>query len=320
MPTPLIAQEIYLLERFSSLESLADVRDAWEAMLKHVEGLYERFMLHLSPDYRRRPLPLQPDRAWGDRVLPNFRDTMQILNESVIERSHGDLWAIGGAAIGMDVRGQSDYSSDWMDEVEPCGASRYSELLSRASELAWPCYLTWSGIWRPEALTVNYDKVVKLPLNPPASWPIYRLSPTIKVRSGERTPKSGIYLPDVDGSFPTLLYKHDDPMIGEAGEAFVPKVPGPGHDEVPCLWTLVERVADSGGTSGWGEGLSPPPVRRLNVPAGELCPETGWWHTPAKAGSRRYFKEGTVMPEMKGSDYGATYWQWSHDQEMPKLR
>ena len=53
---------------------------------------------------------------------------------------------------------------------------------------------------------------------------------------------------------------------------------------------------------------------------GHPCPQTGWWHTPAKAGSRRYFKEGTVMPEIKGSGYGATFWQWSHDQETPKLQ
>lgn len=181
MATPLIAQEIYLLERFSSFESLADVRDAWEAMLKHVEGLYERFMRKLPPDYRRRPLPQQPDKVWGDLVLPNFRDTMQILNESVIERSHGDLWAIGGAAIWSDVNGQHDYLADWMDEVDPGGAARYDELLFRASDLANPPSRTWSGIWSPGDLTVNYDKYVaripELQLNPPARLADLSLEP-----------------------------------------------------------------------------------------------------------------------------------------------
>lgn len=48
---------------------------------------------------------------------------------------------------------------------------------------------------------------------------------------------------------------------------------------------------------------------RLRCEAGQPCPREGWWHTPAKAGSRRQFKTGEPMPEM-GSDYGQTIWQW----------
>lgn len=57
---------------------------------------------------------------------------------------------------------------------------------------------------------------------------------------------------------------------------------------------------------------------RFNVPAGQLCPETGWWFTPAKPDSRRYFKQGEAMPDV-GGDYGQTFWQWSPDQSAPKL-
>jgi hypothetical protein len=318
MPTPLIAQEIYLLERYCSPEYHADMRDAWEAMLKHVEELYERFMLKLPPDYRRRPLPLQPDRVWGDRVLPNFRDTMQRLNEDYIRLTHGDLWAASGHGINGDVRGQRDYSSDWMDEVEPGGAARYDELLFRADDLADQSSRTWSGTWSPGDLTVNYNEYVRVPLNPPASWPIYRLNPTVTVRSGGRTPKSGIYLPDVDRAFPTLLYKHDDPLIGEANEAFVLKTTGRDHDYVPCLWTLVERVADSGGTAGWGDAAALIGTAPRRCVGGESCPQSGWWFTPAKASSRRYFKAKEIMPDLE-SKYGSTIWQWDIDQSNPKL-
>ncbi len=92
------------------------------------------------------------------------------------------------------------------------------------------------------------------------------------------------------------------------------------YTERPCKWYFVEMIDGEFDDTSEDETNAAEPVRRLNVPAGQPCPETGWWHTPAKAGSRRYFKQGTVMPEMKGSDYGATYWQWSHDQEMPNLR
>lgn len=60
------------------------------------------------------------------------------------------------------------------------------------------------------------------------------------------------------------------------------------------------------------------PKSRSNVPAGNSCPEAGWWFTPAQAGSRRYFKQGEIMPSIS-SDYGNTFWQWSPDQSIPKL-
>jgi len=60
------------------------------------------------------------------------------------------------------------------------------------------------------------------------------------------------------------------------------------------------------------------PKFRPNVPANQPCPEVGWWFTPAQANSRRYFKQGEVMPSV-GGDYGLTFWQWSPDQSAPTL-
>jgi hypothetical protein len=37
--------------------------------------------------------------------------------------------------------------------------------------------------------------------------------------------------------------------------------------------------------------------------------------TPAKADSRRHFKQGDVMPEL-GAAYGATIWQWDVEQDV----
>lgn len=52
---------------------------------------------------------------------------------------------------------------------------------------------------------------------------------------------------------------------------------------------------------------------RLRCPAGQPCPQEGYWHTPAKAGSRRFFKAGQIMPRFEG-DYGETIWQWDENQ------
>jgi hypothetical protein len=68
---------------------------------------------------------------------------------------------------------------------------------------------------------------------------------------------------------------------------------------------------------------SKPPPREAAYPlryaGGESCPRPGWWLTPAKANSRRYFQKGETFPDYPGSDYGSTFWQWSPDQDVPRL-
>lgn len=48
--------------------------------------------------------------------------------------------------------------------------------------------------------------------------------------------------------------------------------------------------------------------------ANQPCPREGYWFTPAKADSRRFFKQGEIMPEVGGDD-GVTIWQWDEQQE-----
>jgi hypothetical protein len=64
---------------------------------------------------------------------------------------------------------------------------------------------------------------------------------------------------------------------------------------------------------GEGAGVD---VTRLRCAANEACLRTGFWFTPAQIGSRRYFKQGDVMPSV-GGDYGATIWQWDQNQGQP---
>jgi hypothetical protein len=59
--------------------------------------------------------------------------------------------------------------------------------------------------------------------------------------------------------------------------------------------------------------LAKPPVGVNRCEAGEPCPHEGFWFTPAKANSRRYFMQGETMPSA-GGDYGATIWQWDESQ------
>jgi len=55
------------------------------------------------------------------------------------------------------------------------------------------------------------------------------------------------------------------------------------------------------------------PALRLRCEAPNPCPREGWWHTPAQPGSRRLFKTGELMPDLR-TDYGATIWEWDAQQ------
>ncbi len=80
------------------------------------------------------------------------------------------------------------------------------------------------------------------------------------------------------------------------------------------------ELADFGRSFRTGDGANGTDVDRLSLrcEAGQSCPKSGYWMTPAKAGSRRYFQQGEVMPAV-ASDYGSTIWQWDNDQSDPKL-
>ena len=111
-------QEIYLLERYSSVEYFNELVDAFKNMLDVAENALELFMRDLPYDYRNRHISQQPDVVWGEHVLPNFRSTMASLNYGYKRLLEGDLSALQYAGnVVTDFRGQTtDYPADWMDE------------------------------------------------------------------------------------------------------------------------------------------------------------------------------------------------------------
>ncbi|WP_031234719.1 type VI immunity family protein [Acinetobacter sp. COS3] len=69
--------------------------------------------------------------------------------------------------------------------------------------------------------------------------------------------------------------------------------------------------------SGWPEGKRVNKVSNLSleeekfkVKGGELCPQTGYWQTPAQPDSRQYFKQGEIIPVLTELDWGDVYWYW----------
>jgi hypothetical protein len=249
MKPRLIPQEIYWREYFSTPEYYLGACNAWRAMLEHAETMLERFMLHLPDRYRARPLYDQPDITWGETVLPNFRSTMVAFEEGYLELKQGDYRALRiGTGIASDIRGQQmDYPPDWMDEVEHHGAYTFEELRHKAGVLAHPMGNTGSHGWGPQDLTPQEAAITlrEVPMPRPSTWPIYRLNPMVQVKTGEWTPVTAFYLPNLDDAAPRRLIHMDDDFWGRAGKVRVEPQGQPDFFE-PCTWTLIERVSDSG--------------------------------------------------------------------------
>jgi hypothetical protein len=309
MATPLIPQEIFLLERYSSLDFFGRMRDEFAAMLRVGDEALAAFMLHLPPDYRSRPLFDQPDAVWGERVLPNLRWTLAGLNDGFTQISHGDL---DGSSVACNVRTaftgmRRDYTIDWM----PLAAQAKWDHHERGCDMpAFNIEITAQGEWNQGDLTSDFQEETRGPLDAPASWPLYRINPLVRVKSGAAVPKSGVYLPDVDAYSAQFLIK--DYEAWEADIKTPQSIESAERNFVPTTWTLVERVANSGG----GTPGSADPLKsgiRLRCEARKPCPVAGYWFTPARLHSRRAFRAGEVMPDV-GGDYGITIWQWDEAQ------
>jgi hypothetical protein len=315
MVASLDPQEIYLLERYSSVEYFGEMRDAWAAMVAHAERCLDAFVNDLPSNYRKRQLPEQPDIVWGERVLVNFRYTRDNLVAEFIKLTHGDMNALSWAnGVHNDFAGFSrDYSSEWMDEpnvakVIPNGSEEFWRLLREASERASNIAPTFHTHWTVGALTSRYGSS-RGPLNAPTEWPTYHLKPGVRVETGKPISRSGVYLPAATDSCAALLI--------EGQEAYPANIGADkwGHaiSEQATTWTLIERVSDTGG----GKPGSADPIEagvRLRCEAGQPCPREGYWFTPARINSRRHFNAGEVMPDV-GGDYGSTIWQWDASQK-----
>lgn len=313
------AQEIYRLERYTSLDYFEELRAAWEHLIKHVEASLDSFTQKLPADYRSRKLPEQPDIVWGELVLPNFRDTLQGLTTGLALLSHGDfkgfMWASGPLG---DFRGQLEYWSGWMTESE---RTEYNRLLHHCVTLSSNISTTAGARWLPTELSTRFAAKERGSNTLPTQWPAYQVEQSIFVASGCKVTKGGIYVPDLDNANAEFLSPelNEAPLakvLVEVRELFAPDSCNKYDEEVvireePCVWYLVERIA---GTAH-GSIAHPADDLKLNrILAGQLCTKSGFYFTPSRASSRRHFKRGDVMPDF-GSGYGTTIWQWDSQQE-----
>ena len=297
-------QEIYLLERYSSPAYFKEMRDAFANMLEAAEYALELFVNDLPFDYRTRPINRQPDIVWGERVLPNLRDTLDSLNVGYQELLKGDLAAIRyGGNVESDFRAISmDYDIDWMPEQQQLD---YEKWRREASTRAFNLEITSYFGWKIGSLIERYTTESRGPLNPPESWPIYRLNPKYSVELDEVVPVAGIYVPSrADASAQVLL---DGMLANEAYVGYDPETMQAVGD-APVTWMLVERIADTGGGN---HNVEP---KRLRCESGKPCPFTGYWWSPSSK-DVKHFKAGDIMPKMKRLEW-QTIWYFNETNQL----
>ncbi|UZD54991.1 hypothetical protein [Caldimonas aquatica] len=173
--------------------------------------------------------------------------------------------------------------------------------------------------------------------NPPASFPVHPIDRGIQARPGERCPRTGVWVPAqwadegagnfslafcIEGRAMQPAYRITGREVVDIWEDYDRQL-GIEHEPddltevtgtlktvaVDTTWYFVHKPDVRGGEQpNWQS-----PVR-LRCEANKPCPREGWWFTPAKADSRRFFRQGEVMPAF-GTDYGLTIWQWDERQD-----
>jgi hypothetical protein len=317
-PSHINPQEMYLLERYISLDYFSELRDTWGMMVSHVESCLQLFMQNIPLDYRSRKVPEQPDVVWGEHVLPNFRDTLQHLNTGFIMLSHGDYDGLKYChGPSNDFRGQREFWSGWMTESQ---RSEYFRLLGKSDALATNIIRTEGRYWDPTDLTTRCDPKGRGLLEQPEHWPVYILNQSVSVPSGTRVAKAGVYVSDLDSSCAQFLNSKIDAPLGkvlvEVRDLFSP-ISGQKYDQElvikteACAWYSVERTSEIRRL----HAEPPTTIAILNrTEAGYPCKETGYYFTPSRADSRRHFSRGELMPDC-ANGYGTTIWQWDANQD-----
>jgi hypothetical protein len=307
-PNPI---ECYVLETFSSVPYFASLRDTWALMIEHLELTLDKYMRHLPLDYRARKLSEQPDFVWGNHVIPNFKTTLQCLSDGLIRRTHGDLAALSEAhGVMMDFKGQTEYSSEWMSRDDE---NRYGELINKCTRMASNMVATIEAWWKPGNLTD--PQVLGETISIPSTLPRYSLDPTISTKTGMATPMTGIYAPAIgDGCIEFLVAPAVAPKAQKITGTQVlidnitkqPYGTQPVYGAYETEWILVTRSAEQNQLSSNEKRL--PIVDANRVLAGQPCPATGYYFSPADPNSRQKFNENEIMPNL-GEDYGITIWQ-----------
>lgn len=299
----------YLLEQFSSLNFFEIMRENYKKFLNELEELFEIYMHNLPYNLRDLPLSEQADVNWGGTVLPNLRETMDRIDYAYAKIKSGDFTYLNYAGeISSDQKGISEFSPHWMDNLPYDKVKKCWDYHSIATSYASVIGQTYPTYWDMDTLIYDFKKIDifnNINLDFPNSYPMYRINPEIMVKSNEKLEKTGIYLCEEIGDRIEFMAASEEMDNGVASVLAV------GHDPetyetlyAEVNWILIERIANEGGSS------LPIEAEIIRVVAGQTCPKSGLWWSPANQSKSRHFEKGEVLPQIENNEWGETVWYY----------
>ena len=299
-------KEAYLLEQFSSLTFFETMRNNHRLFLDSLEELFEIYMHNLPYNLRDLPLPEQADIQWGGTVLPNFRRTMDYIDQCYTKIKAGDFTYLDCVGdVNSDSKGYKEFSPHWMDNLPYDKVKQCWKYRKLAEDYAFIISNTYPNSWDKDFLDKEFPQLElfhNINITLPESYPIYHINYERKVKSKEKLIKTGIYIcNDFDHKLKFLA------ASPEQDNGFAPRYAKQNMETgenmyYETTWTLVERIADTGGSAKTIQ------VENLKGFGGEVCPRSGHWWSPANQSEKRYFEQGEIFPKLKNSFWGKTIW------------
>ncbi|MEZ5602527.1 MAG: hypothetical protein R3F36_17025 [Candidatus Competibacteraceae bacterium] len=275
-----------------------------------------------------------PVPYWGGKM----EHLLQAFDNARALLSHGEFAPMIAFCGGIETipRGFRESNMEWLSEADQQEfmkrlnaafsiASKFSDAIMMSIMYSSDGYKDGSKDWHycvPEDMGYSGDDIAVYSeehIFPqlPAKIPEYAADTSVTCKTGDIVPWTGVWVPTTGMGTAALVFARKHLQIMQASY----EVTKNGDDETfTVVDTSFHPVKPTGRmiphpalTSSGATATHHP-----NVPANQPCPESGWWFTPAKPDSRRYFKQGETMPSV-GGDYGQTFWQWSPDQSAPKL-
>ncbi|TVO60062.1 hypothetical protein [Denitromonas ohlonensis] len=274
-----------------------------------------------------------PVPYWGGK-MDHLLQTFDNAKAALVHGEYSPMIAFCGGLKSIP-RGFRESNMEWLSEPDQEElmnrldaaygiASDFSRALTMSNMYSSDGYKDATKDWHycvPEDMGIVGNNIARYYENDifpqlPAEIPEYAADTTVTCKTGDIVPWTGVWVPTTGMGSAALVFARKHLQIMQASY----EVTKNGDDET---FTVVDTSFHPVKPTGRmiphpALASSPTTANRPNVPANQPCPEAGWWFTPAKPDSRRYFKQGETMPSM-GGDYGQTFWQWSPDQSVPKL-
>jgi hypothetical protein len=321
MATRNLSQEAHLWYTISSPDYIAKAKVTLQeaADLMHADVAQHAFIV----DYA--PVPY-----WGgviEDLLDRFDGALEILKQGEFDPMQ--RWASRMKTI---PRGLQEGNMNWMSEM-----GQFMELLNAtfgicddfltsvamSERFSDPNYKDGSADWRYELPEdVGYEgngiaRYIEPSVFPvlPHQIPEYVPDTSVSCKTGDIVPWTGVWVPTTGMGTAALAFARKSVQIMQPAYE-IASVDEDGYSTfnlVDCAWHPVKPTGNMISHPSLNSVAQRADNQRLRCEAGQPCPQSGWWFTPASPSSRRKFAAGEAMPVVNPA-YGTNIWQWDHHQ------